>query len=59
MMAGDAMEKDRLPIVVGQQVGGLGHLLERRRDPRIGTKIQFTPVSATTLPGRHTWDRRD
>ena len=30
VMAGDAMEEDRLPAGISQQVGGLGHLLERR-----------------------------
>jgi hypothetical protein len=30
VMPGHAMEKDRLPARIGQQVGGLGHLLESR-----------------------------
>ena len=33
VMAGDAVEKDRLPSRIGQQVGRLGHLLEGRPRP--------------------------
>jgi hypothetical protein len=30
VMAGDAMKENRLPVGIGQQVGGPGHLLECR-----------------------------
>ena len=49
VMAGDAMEKDRLRRGVREQVRGLGHLFHGRGDPSIGTIRHPTPVSATTF----------
>jgi hypothetical protein len=68
VMAGDAMEEDRLAARVGHEVGRLGHLLERRprpahrhdhpRDPRVADHPRLADVLGIVAIDRRQGDDR-